>query len=454
MSGLVGFVSQSGGRGTLPVIHGCLSTIVLCTWNALHLNLPADNEPSRTKFLRKAKWMMIAILAPEAISILALREWSDTNMILKKIRGLESRAPISYQQEQIKVARPFDTDKDAVRRSIDITDSVIEKLDAKDNVKKVITDDSEKDPTTIVTERAFSGSTCVASDTASDRDLEAATHSASDCSWKRVHAFFINMGGFVLVSGNERYRLCTPQFLVLLENGLIRLPSLSQEEIRDKSKDDALTKAWACIQLIWLFTYLIGRVAVHLPITTLELFTVGVACCTFFTYGAWFQKPKDVDCPIEIPLEPVPGCVDEACRLLQESDHRYATSGRRVSFTENPGRTDAATRLFDLAYLPPMLLFGACHLLGWNFFFCSPIEKILWQACSTACLVLPPSILALTHITTARGWNAVGLMPVMFAIYGISRIYLCIDMFAGLRRVPYEDYNDMNWSQYIPHIGS
>jgi len=398
---LVKFVSQSGGRGTIPLIHGCLSTIVLCTWNALHLDLPADCESNWTKILRKAKWMILAIIAPEAISVLALREWFETGWILDRIRALESH-PISYNQQ--------DDKKDVASvNSIDVAPS--------------------------------------------ERDLETATYGLTGCSWKRTHAYYVNMGGFVLVCNNERYRLCAPQFLALLERKFIQLPSLSKEEIKDKSKEDALTKVWGCIQITWLLAYLVGRIVEHLPITTLELFTVGVACCTFFSYGAWLEKPKDVEFPTEIHVELNSSGIQEVAQLLTEKGVRYHSAGVRISLAENLGLNSESLRLFELTYLIPILLFGTCHLLGWNFWFNSRTEKWLWRASSITCLALPIGTLTLGRVI-AHHWPVSGLMLTIVTLYAISRAFLLIEIFSGLRSVPEGIYNDVGWSQWIPHVGS
>jgi len=408
MVSLVGFVSQSDSRGTIPLIHGCLSTMVLCTWNALHLDLPADDESNWTKILRKMKWMLIAIIAPEAISVLALREWFETGWLLKEIRHLKLHAPVLYQRKLKGDVGSVDT--------LEVTPS--------------------------------------------ERDLETTTCRLTGFSWKRVHAYYVNMGGFVLVCNNIRYRLCAPQFLALLERSFIQLPSLSEDEIKDKSKEDAFTKAWACVQITWLVAYLIGRTVEHLPITTLELFTVGVACCTFITYGAWFEKPKDVEFPTEICLELGSGGSTEVVQLLAEIDQllaekgvRYHSQGLRVSLMENLGLTSKSMRLFELTYLLPLLSFGTCHLLGWNFWFNSLAEKWLWRVSSITCLTLPTGTLMLSHLI-ARRLSVSGLGLIILTIYMASRAFLLIDIFAGLRRVPDGVYDDVGWSQWIPHIGS
>jgi hypothetical protein len=41
----------------------------------VHLNVPADGDSSLTVVLRKIKWMMAAILAPEYTATHAFRDW-------------------------------------------------------------------------------------------------------------------------------------------------------------------------------------------------------------------------------------------------------------------------------------------------------------------------------------------------------------------------------------------
>ena len=82
----VGFVPEPDGRGTMGLIHGCFSTIIICTWSALHLNLPADEEKWVATTCRKLKWMAIAIFAPEFIASTAVRELLEARWILKQIQ--------------------------------------------------------------------------------------------------------------------------------------------------------------------------------------------------------------------------------------------------------------------------------------------------------------------------------------------------------------------------------
>lgn len=96
----VGFVPEPNGRGTMGLIHGCLSTILLCTWSALHLNLPADGDGFFICTLRKTKWMVLGVLAPEFIGSMAIRELVEARWILKTLRAYNAKvsSPISLQK--------------------------------------------------------------------------------------------------------------------------------------------------------------------------------------------------------------------------------------------------------------------------------------------------------------------------------------------------------------------
>jgi hypothetical protein len=49
----------------------------------MHLNLPGENESSPRVFLRKCKWMLTGVLAPEYIAVLAIVEWHNARQITK-----------------------------------------------------------------------------------------------------------------------------------------------------------------------------------------------------------------------------------------------------------------------------------------------------------------------------------------------------------------------------------
>src|SRR5271156_3141171 len=79
----VGWMHSDNKRSTISLLYNCLFTIFLCTWNAMHLNVPGENKSSLRVFLRKCKWMLMGVLAPEGIAIIAIEEWYNARQITK-----------------------------------------------------------------------------------------------------------------------------------------------------------------------------------------------------------------------------------------------------------------------------------------------------------------------------------------------------------------------------------
>lgn len=116
------------------------------------------------------------------------------------------------------------------------------------------------------------------------------------------------MGGFVIdidrVSTaedlpfmNDIARLTlTPKGLLLLAR-CGHLPEVTEEEILDKSKVDELGKLLACTQVTWMIIHVCTRLALQLPITTLEVTAVSHVMCALVLYALWWHKPRKVDEP-------------------------------------------------------------------------------------------------------------------------------------------------------------
>lgn len=61
-----GWVPEPQGRGTWSILWSCLATIFICTWSALHLDVPKRHSVWYLLF-RKLGWMFIASTAPEVV---------------------------------------------------------------------------------------------------------------------------------------------------------------------------------------------------------------------------------------------------------------------------------------------------------------------------------------------------------------------------------------------------
>ncbi|KAG2741486.1 hypothetical protein P692DRAFT_201726594, partial [Suillus brevipes Sb2] len=116
--------------------------------------------------------------------------------------------------------------------------------------------------------------------------------------WTLTHGFFACMGGFVLyVDGEPRAALDPNELLSLVSRGSVEMPTITEAEIKDRSKGDGISKCVAILQLVWFIIQLIARYAQGLPVTLLEIDTLGVAALACIAYGFWWKKPKDIGRP-------------------------------------------------------------------------------------------------------------------------------------------------------------
>jgi hypothetical protein len=111
------------------------------------------------------------------------------------------------------------------------------------------------------------------------------------------------MGGFMLFEGNAPKGVLSPEkFSELLRTGKIRFPTVTVEEIEDRSKADGFSKTIALGQTVWFVVQCLARTAQHFDLTLIELLTLSLAVLNGVMYFLWWHKPLDVRCPVRVYL--------------------------------------------------------------------------------------------------------------------------------------------------------
>lgn len=75
------------GRGTIDIIWKCFLALAFCCWTSLHLNLPRPTDLVSTKYLRKVRWAVVAIIFPEIILGMSFWQRSEAKITRKKLWG-------------------------------------------------------------------------------------------------------------------------------------------------------------------------------------------------------------------------------------------------------------------------------------------------------------------------------------------------------------------------------
>ncbi|KAK6529590.1 hypothetical protein TWF281_008761 [Arthrobotrys megalospora] len=125
--------------------------------------------------------------------------------------------------------------------------------------------------------------------------------------WTMMQCFFATMGGVAVqtrastFNGSPRITLSAEGVRML--SFLKRLPTTDDREIRDKSKGDWLAKSLVCIQACYIIIQAVSRLAARMPISLLEVNTIGHVICALTLYLLWWNKPLELDHPQIIPYE-------------------------------------------------------------------------------------------------------------------------------------------------------
>ena len=323
------------------------------------------------------------------------------------------------------------------------------------------------------------------------------------------------MGGFMLCDkdGDALHTLSFSEFNSRLAKGQIEFPSITEGEIKDKSKRDPLAKCLALLQTAWFVVQCIARGAQHLAVTELELTTLALSVLNFVMYFLWWDKPFDVGCPVYLKditeeASPVPSSTNETgsrvsptrrgvTDVLAAPFRRFANAVRheagewgwawalfRVLFIWTMGALvtkDHGTEFVEKkrvpvfwahyasgvrdGYLLPTIsvasggcVFGAIHLIAWSFNFVSHAEQKLWRAASLTVTVAPLIIAAIfilvNHPPARARFQDLLFLLLIFSclLYIFARLSLLIEAVISLRALPIGAYDTIQWISYIPHI--
>lgn len=285
-----------------------------------------------------------------------------------------------------------------------------------------------------------------------------------------VVGFYIVMGGYELIE--------TPSFGqprtfhgTLTANGALRLasagllPPTTVEQIMDKSKADGLAKVLVCIQALWLVVQCIGRAVQGLPITLLELNTALHVAFALLTYLFLLRKPQGVLVPTDIwATETVKACLSVpqvGGGYFLPYGVPYAPTDTVDSSMVNYEDSDRSIALNTPAYYVisfiQSIIYGGVHLVAWNWEFPTNIERLLWRVGGCALVVEGPlrafgvySWVRRSEFTLLKTF--ILLLGFATLVSRLFRVYMVVEAFASIRRLPKGAYTTVSWAEMFPHI--
>ena len=85
------WVPDPDTRGTWSLLYSCVFTLVLCVWTAIHLNVPSYRESKISQWLRKLKWVLLAIIAPELGVYTACEQYFQARKLIHQLGEISAK---------------------------------------------------------------------------------------------------------------------------------------------------------------------------------------------------------------------------------------------------------------------------------------------------------------------------------------------------------------------------
>ncbi|EKM56216.1 uncharacterized protein PHACADRAFT_209692 [Phanerochaete carnosa HHB-10118-sp] len=312
-------------RGTWGIVSACLSTLVICVWNAVHIDIPL--RPRRWEFVDKLPWLAVGLLAPDYLLYVACCQLYHA----KKLSAAGKVYLISSEQHNKRPTcfrRFFRWAGSPLSRQLSTSTSTRvspEVLDAEGGEQE--RHGMEDIGTVELAELELKPSgtpPAEAKEAPPAPEANGSSVKKREHKWTLVHSFYASMGGFVvdvdtsiaptlaptsqlfpnrLQSGRARYILTARGVYFLMHHTPELVPDLSESSILNRCRSDALAKALLVAQLLYFCISCALRLGQSLSVSLLEVTTFAHAVCAVATYAVWWKKPFSVAEPTVITCE-------------------------------------------------------------------------------------------------------------------------------------------------------
>jgi hypothetical protein len=501
-SEIVSFVSSPGVRGTLDILWSALFTTLICTWTVQHLNLP-EQTPDYCDWLNRlkttlkrartrVKWMLVTLVAPEFLVGKAFQDFMMARKSRDQMRKFVETDCVRWTLTHAYYANmggfilkvdpaaldhaKQDPSQDASGQSLTLPVSKLDGNQAsagpKDNVAwqcqepqlphqssaTVGEEKAQQKPSTECQELAYP----IAASSSNTRP-NIKEPSSSDTKLENI--------GYAYPNANQLYALRDTMVIT-------RLPEVSVKEIEDKSKGDAFIKGTTVLQVLWLIIQVIVRGAKHMPVSQLEISVIAFTACALLTYAFSWSKPQNVT--VANLASDVAICREEI-KALEDKNYGASWSqnlflGRQTDIFK-PIPNDAEfdllpgskiLTLIDVGMAVAGTIFGAIHLIAWNFHFPTPLECLLWKLTSVYLVASLPFCYINAFVFERLGWlegsfensGALSNQMVLFMKFVVSlpilsyilaRLCLTVLIFRCLFFLDPETFIT-TWAKEVPHL--
>jgi hypothetical protein len=456
----VNFVSSPDSRGTLDILWSSLFTIFACTWTIQHLNVPEQREgrdrgwKGDLKWMLKGvytsvKWMLLTMVAPEFVIGRACVDRVQAKRYLQELLKFAKDDHVPWTLAHTYYAN---------MGGFVVRSRVGENILLGPHVGDATRNGDHTDITASAEYRPC------APDAIDIAKLDHSDPGSFPAKETPGYNDILDQDSLFYLDAQILYELRREKIIP-------KLPSITKEELEDKSKSDPFVKAIAIVQISWATLQIIVRAARKLPISQLELAVLAFAACAVVIYGLYWAKPKGIQCTTtilqyqhQIPPETLP----KIKRTVYNSLVRRFFTGRSLVKGRGPIRNDSAdwdsvaSTWWFVATALGAVLFCGIHVAAWNFTFPTRTEAILWRCASIYATAFMPIVAVLAiivdlieAISSSLGFledlRARAVIPLLSILYLVARLFLLVEVFRTLCFLPHRAYLS-TWATNIPHV--
>ena len=261
-------------------------------------------------------------------------------------------------------------------------------------------------------------------------------------------------------------------------NIIEKLPTISLNDIEDKSKGDFIVKGTTLIQVLSLLIQVIVRAIKRLPISQLEIAVLAFSMCASVTYLFYWWKPQNITTPTYFTTDGNhPKLFDKSTFPPRsswfQSTFEFWDPKSTLDLISCPIPNDIEYQenfefishhqwtFIDDGVIVTGTIFGALHCLAWNFQFPSRTEGLLWRIAGvgSAATPLAYTLVFNVHYSLKGTYRLRPLVGILFVLtivlplfYVLARLYLMVEAFRSLLYLPPEAFIT-TWSAQIPQFG-
>lgn len=273
------------------------------------------------------------------------------------------------------------------------------------------------------------------------------------------------------------FAINSAQLCILMSKGLItQLPDISEDEIKDRSKEDILVKFLALGQIAWIIVDLIARKASGLSSTLLGVVSLNFSVCAILMYSFLLEKPKDIKEPTKIFLTRQLDDDDKdqflwlnATGFFRNALYQKRTITPQQTIENDMYNTEARLGSLnlgvhwhitseDIGFGLGTVMSSTIHSLAWNFAFPTWAEQTIWRSASVYTAAVFPiyyfvMLFPFWLSQEGRLWHLVRrvIANTTYLLYAICRLFMIVEVFRSLAYLPPDAFLT-TWSDIIAYI--